>query len=72
MEPGDSFSAVRFDRLEQMSTGDLGRLYKSRGFAYADDMEPESLREQLKELLGADSQGGVWEGSSRIFKIDAC
>eukprot|EP00913_Durusdinium_trenchii_P024802 g23278.t1 len=40
-----------FDRLEQMSTGDLGRLYKSRGFAYADDMEPESLREQLKEHL---------------------
>ena len=40
-----------FERLEQLSHADLVRLYKSRGFAYADSLPQKTLVENLKEQL---------------------
>jgi len=40
-----------FERLEQLSHADLVRLYKSRGFAYADSLPQKTLVENLKEYV---------------------
>ena len=40
-----------FERLEQLPHAELAALYKSRGFAYVDQLDRESLVKGLKERL---------------------